>query len=79
MLKFPVCRRSTFLPLLCLAVIVVIFFAHSKSNITSPKTKKHKYDEIKSERQVQAPSDYSDARVKNPSEMEPVLYRPKNG
>ena len=74
-------RRSTLLPVAVLAVIVCLFFINTTSDKQIPsKSKKHKYDQVKAEKQVAAPAaDYIDARIQKPSEMEPVLARPQNG
>jgi len=73
-------RRSTLLPVAVLAVIVCLFFINTTSDKQIPsKSKKHKYDQVKAEKQVAAPAaDYIDARIQKPSEMEPVLARPQN-
>ena len=77
-------RRSNLLPIGVLGVIIFIFLAHSSTPDSNEKIKlkRHKYDHVKHEKQVQQPSlvdDYVDARVKTPAEMEPVLARPANG
>ena len=69
------------MPVGVLAIIVCLFFINTTSNKQiSAKAKKHKYEHVKAEQQVQVPpADYIDARIKKPSEMEPVLARPQNG
>ena len=77
-------RRSNLLPIGVLGVIVFIFLAHSSTPDSNEKikSKRHKYDHVKHEKQVQQPAlaeDYVDSRIKRPAEMEPVLARPANG